>query len=104
MGAESAKVPLRKGRPRTGITDIKEKCVSLVNDTQKNTCDKEENHKMFYELPPGKKYHLYIAHSAEDEKQVMQISKDLESRFCLRCMFPVRDFMPGKSVREREYI
>uniref|UniRef100_A0A8W8J5X0 TIR domain-containing protein n=1 Tax=Magallana gigas TaxID=29159 RepID=A0A8W8J5X0_MAGGI len=100
MGAESAKIPLRKDRPRTEITDMKEKCVSLVTATQKNTCDKEENYKMCYELPPGKKYHLYIAHSAVDETKVIQISNDLENRFNLRCMVPVLDFIPGKSIRE----
>lgn len=100
MGAESAKIPLRKDRLRTEITDMKEKCVSQVTATPKNTCNKEENHKMRYELPPGKKYHLYIAHSAVDETKVMQISNDLENRFNLRCMIPVLDFIPGKSIGE----
>lgn len=100
MGSESAKIPLSKDRPRTEITDIQEKIVSLVTDTQKNTSDKEKNHKMFYELPPGKKYHLYIAHSAVDETKVMQISNDLESRFNFRCMIPDLDFIPGKTTSE----
>lgn len=100
MGAESAKIPLRKDRPRTEITDMKKQCVSQVTATPKNTCKKEENHKMCYELPPGKEYHLYIAHSAVDETKVIQISKDLENRFNLRCMTPVLDFIPGKSTRE----
>lgn len=47
MGAESAKIPLSKDRPRTEITDIQEKIVSLVTDTQKNTSDKEKTIRCF---------------------------------------------------------
>lgn len=82
-------------RKSTSKCKIDEVTNLLESDTQNNTCDEEQYHPIFYELPPGKKYHLYISHSDEDETQALKIGRDLESRFFFRCMISGRDFLPG---------
>lgn len=72
----------------------------LLADIQEDTCEEERNSQILYELPPGKKYHLFIAHSAIDGQQALEICKELESRFLLKCMFFDRDFMPAKRIDE----
>lgn len=72
----------------------------LLTDIQEDTCDEELKSPILYELPPGKKYHLFIAHSAIDGQQALKICKELESRFLLKCMFFDRDFMPAKRIDE----
>lgn len=37
-------------------------------------------------LPPGKDYHLYVVHSKEDTLQAVNICKQLEIRFRLKCI------------------
>lgn len=54
----------------------------------------------FDDLPTGKKYHIFIAHSALDGDQALQICKELESRFLLKCMYFDRDFTPAKRIDE----
>lgn len=82
-------------RKSTSKCKIDEVTNLLESDTQNNTCDEEQYHPIFYDLPPGKKYHLYISHSDEDETQALKIGRDLESRFFFRCMISGRDFLPG---------
>lgn len=76
------------------------KMVGLFNeDTRKEPYEEEEHYsEMLYELPPGKYYHLYIAHSDEDSLQASVICRELESRFLLNCMLPCRNFDPYCSV------
>lgn len=50
----------------------------------------------FYNLPPDKKYHLFVAHSSEDSAEVKDFCYELEKRFFLKCMNYERDFIPGK--------
>lgn len=68
------------------------------SDSRNNTSDEEQYNTISYELPPGKKYHLYISHSEEEAIQAMQIGRNLESRFFLRCMLSDRDFTPGERI------
>lgn len=88
----------QSARKSTSKIKIDEMTNLLESDTQNNTCDEEQYHPFFYELPPGKKYHLYISHSDEDETQALKIGRDLESRFFFRCMISGRDFLPGTSI------
>ncbi|XP_061193378.1 uncharacterized protein LOC133201599 [Saccostrea echinata] len=50
------------------------------------------------ELPPGKKYHLFISCSSKDIQKVNKICEELEKRFFFRCMQFDRDFVPGKPL------
>lgn len=77
-----------------------EEMCGLLADFKEETCDEELKSPILYELPPGKKYHLFIAHSAIDGQQALKICKELESRFLLKCMFFDRDFMPAKRIDE----
>lgn len=88
----------QSARKSTSKIKIDEMTNLLESDTQNNTCDEEQYHPFFYELPPGKKYHLYISHSDEDETQALKIGRDLESKFFFRCMISGRDFLPGTSI------
>lgn len=88
----------QSARKSTSKIKIDEMTNLLESDTQNNTCDEEQYHPFFYELPPGKKYHLYISHSDEDETQALKIGRDLESRFFFRCMISGRDLLPGTSI------
>lgn len=74
-------------------TSIQEK-----SDGQNEISDEEQYYTISYELPPGKKYHLFISHSSEDAIEAMQIVRNLESRFFLRCMLSDRDFMAGERI------
>lgn len=50
-----------------------------------------------YELPYGKKYHLFIVHSNADRKEAIDLCHDLESRFNLKC---IPKFLMGPSLVE----
>lgn len=54
----------------------------------------------FFNLPPDKKYHLFVAHSSEDSSEVKDLCKELETRFFLKCMNYERDFIPGKLLED----
>lgn len=78
----------------------KSKMVGLFNeDTRKEPhYDEEQYGEMSYELPSGKYYHLYIAHSDEDRLHAAVICRELESRFLLNCFLFDRDIPPWKSI------
>ncbi|XP_062594556.1 uncharacterized protein LOC134255973 [Saccostrea cucullata] len=56
--------------------------------------------KQFDDLPSGKLYHLFIAHSAVDGDQALKICQELENRFLLKCMYYDRDFTIAKKIDE----
>lgn len=103
--AETEEIPMSEIQRQSSIRestsgiDNEEKC-DFLTDIPEDTCDGEHKSPILYELPPGKKYHLFIAHSAIDGQQALKICKELESRFLLKCMFFDRDFMPAKRIDE----
>lgn len=103
--AETTEFPMNEIGCQSGIHEStseieNEEMCGLLTAIQEDTCDEELKNPILYELPPGKKYHLFIAHSAIDSQQALKICKELESRFLLKCMFFDRDFMPAKRIDE----
>lgn len=90
--AETEEIPMSEIQRQSSIRestsgiDNEEKC-DFLTDIPEDTYDGENKSPILYELPPGKKYHLFIAHSAIDGQQALKICKELESRFLLKCMF-----------------
>lgn len=103
--AETTEFPMNEIGCQSGIHEStseieNEEMCGLLTAIQEDTCDEELKNPILYELPPGKKYHLFIAHSAIDSQQALKICKELESRFLLKCMFSDRDFIPAKRIDE----
>lgn len=67
--AETEEIPMSEIQRQSSIRestsgiDNEEKC-DFLTDIPEDTCDGEHKSPILYELPPGKKYHLFIAHSA----------------------------------------
>ncbi|VDI38450.1 Hypothetical predicted protein, partial [Mytilus galloprovincialis] len=51
-----------------------------------------------YDLPAGKKYHIFIACSGEDSEKGRWLMEQLESRYPFRCVYHERDFLPGAMI------
>ncbi|XP_076087463.1 uncharacterized protein LOC143057888 [Mytilus galloprovincialis] len=76
---------------------ITEQSNSGTNETEEiNPLGTDYFKQQLFELPSGKKYHLFISHSSEDGSEVKDLCNDLEKRFHLKCMNYERDFIPGK--------
>lgn len=83
-------------------TCVKDQCTAHSQSTETETETEIKPPVMdyfeqpFVNLPPDKKYHLFVAHSSEDSAEVKDLCYDLEKRFFLKCMNYERDFIPGK--------
>lgn len=89
----------RSGLPKSAFRyENGRRCVSLGTGIKEDTYTVEIDNQVFYELPPGKKYHLFIAHSTVDHQLAVDICKELERRFLLKCMLFDRDFLPAKPI------
>lgn len=51
-----------------------------------------------FNLPSGKKYHLFVSHSSDDRDDVYKICEELEKRFFLKCSNFERDFVSGQTI------
>lgn len=51
-----------------------------------------------FNLPPNKKYHLFVSHSSDDTNEVYKICEELERRFFLKCSNYERDFVGGQTI------
>ena len=51
-------------------------------------------------LPYGKEYHLFLSFCNEDEEIAFLLSTELEEKYNLKCLYHIRDFIPGVSVTE----
>lgn len=72
----------RTGFPRSAFRyENGRRCISFGSRIKEDTCTVEMDNQIFYELPSGKKYHLFIAHSTVDHQLAVDISKELERRF-----------------------
>lgn len=77
----------RSGLPKSAFRyENGRRCVSLGTGIKEDTYTVEIDNQIFYELPPGKKYHIFIAHSTVDHQLAVDICKGLERRFLLKCM------------------
>lgn len=65
---------------------------SLLQFDSEDNCDKKFN------LPSGKKYHLFVSHSSNDTDDVYKICAELEERFYLKCSNFERDFVGGETI------
>lgn len=89
----------RTGFPRSAFRyENGRRCVSFGSRIKEDTCTVEIDNQIFYELPSGKLYHLFIAHSTVDHQLAVDISKELGGRFLLKCMLFDRDFIPAKPI------
>lgn len=89
----------RSGLPKSAFRyENGRRCVSLGTGIKEDTYTVEIDNQIFYELPPGKKYHIFIAHSTVDHQLAVDICKELERRFLLKCMLFDRDFLPAKPI------
>lgn len=46
------------------------------------------------------KYDLFIVYSSENTKEARKLMEDIERRFCIKCCFADRDFVPGAEIVE----
>ncbi|XP_061195242.1 uncharacterized protein LOC133203480 [Saccostrea echinata] len=46
-------------------------------------------------LPYGKSYHIFLSFCHEDEETAHSLLKNLEDHYKLRCLYHIRDFVPG---------
>lgn len=89
----------RTGLPKSAFKyENGRRCVSFGTGIKEDTCTVEIDNKIFHELPPGKRYHLFIAHSTVDHQLAVDLCKELEGRFLLKCMLFDRDFIPAKPI------
>ncbi|XP_078341424.1 uncharacterized protein LOC111108645 [Crassostrea virginica] len=51
-------------------------------------------------LPYGKEYHLFLSFCNEDEEIAFPLLMELEEKYRLKCLYHIRDFIPGVSVTE----
>lgn len=79
------------------MTETTDKLSSEIKHRTEVPFGNEDAEKRVYQLPLGKEYHLYIAHSEEDIEEAIKLCKDLERRFQLKCMISDRDFLVGSS-------
>ena len=49
-------------------------------------------------LPEGKTHHLFFSHSSDDQRWVENCVERLEQNYGIKCLWPPRDFTPGKPV------
>ncbi|XP_041349012.1 uncharacterized protein LOC121368383 [Gigantopelta aegis] len=49
-------------------------------------------------LPDGKTHHLFFSHSSDDQQWVEMCVERLERDYGIKCLWPPRDFTPGKSI------
>ena len=51
-------------------------------------------------LPYGKNYHLFMSFCKEDEEKAFLLLNELEEKYNLKCLYHIRDFIPGKTITE----
>ena len=51
-------------------------------------------------LPYGKEYHLFLSFCNEDEGIAFPLLMELEEKYRLKCLYHIRDFIPGVPVTE----
>ncbi|XP_041349014.1 uncharacterized protein LOC121368384 isoform X1 [Gigantopelta aegis] len=49
-------------------------------------------------LPEGKTHHLFFSHSSDDQQWVQEWVEQLEQDYGIKCLWPPRDFTPGKPI------
>lgn len=55
-------------------------------------------------LPYGKEYHLFMSFCKEDEKRAFRLFNELEEKYNLKCLYHLRDFIPGVTITENIHI
>ncbi|XP_041349007.1 uncharacterized protein LOC121368380 [Gigantopelta aegis] len=49
-------------------------------------------------LPEGKTHHLFFSHSSDDQQWVLEWVELLEQDYGIKCLWPPRDFTPGRPI------
>ncbi|XP_076095438.1 uncharacterized protein LOC143066338 [Mytilus galloprovincialis] len=83
-------------------TCVKTPVLQLItgSDPTNNQLQPERQHNSDnnFNLPPGKKYHLFVSYSSDDTDEVYKICEELEKRFFLKCSNFERDFVAGQTI------